>query len=77
MLCTFTAAGDEILVMAAEAGVDGVEALRHSLILPHQHTVLQVPEMNPLHPEPRDIMNTNTHNAVKKKKKNTIHISSN
>lgn len=60
--------------MAAEAGVDGVEALRHSLILPHQHTVLQVPEMNPLYREAEQYQTHQHHYCLKKKPPTTTHI---
>lgn len=46
--CTFAAAGDEVFVVTPEAGVDCVEALGHTLVLPHQHPVLEVPQVHSL-----------------------------
>ena len=37
---TLTPTGDEVFVVSSKAGVDGVEALCHALILPHQHPVM-------------------------------------
>lgn len=45
---TLAAAGHKVFVLPPEAGVDGVEALRHALVLPHQDTVLQVPQVHAL-----------------------------
>lgn len=39
----FTATSDEVFIVPSEAGMNGVEALGHPLVLPHQHPVLQVP----------------------------------
>lgn len=46
--CTFAATGNEVFVVSSEAGVDGVEALGHTLVFPHQHPVLEVPQVNSL-----------------------------
>lgn len=46
--CTFAAAGDEVFVVSSKAGVDCVEALGHTLVLPHQHPVLEVPQVHSL-----------------------------
>lgn len=45
---TFTAAGNEIFIVPSKTGVDCVEALGNTLVLPHQHPVLQVPEVHAL-----------------------------
>ena len=45
---TFAAAGDEVFVVSSETGVDGIEALGDSLVLPHQYPVLQVPQVDAL-----------------------------
>ena len=47
-VCTFAAAGDEVFVVSSETGVDGIEALGHSLVLPNQYPVLQVPQVDAL-----------------------------
>lgn len=44
----FTPAGDEVFVVSSETGVDGIEALGHPLVLPHQYPVLQVPQVDAL-----------------------------
>ncbi len=46
--CTFAAAGDKVFVVSSKAGVDGVEALGHTLVLPHKHPVLKVPQVHSL-----------------------------
>lgn len=46
--CTFAATGNKVFVVASKAGVDGVEALGHTLVFPHQHTVLEVPQVHSL-----------------------------
>lgn len=46
--CTFAAAGNEVFVVSSEAGVDCVEALGDTLVLPHQHPVLEVPQVHSL-----------------------------
>ncbi len=52
-LVVLAAAGDEVLLAAgpagaAEAAVDGVEALRDALELAHQHPLLHVPQVETL-----------------------------
>lgn len=46
--CTFTATSNEVFVVSSKAGVDGVEALGHALVFPHQHPVLKVPQVHSL-----------------------------
>lgn len=45
---TFTAAGNKIFIVPSKTGVDCVEALGNTLVLPHQYPVLQVPEVHSL-----------------------------
>lgn len=45
---TFAATGNEVFVVSSEAGVDCVEALGHTLVLSHQHPVLEVPQVHSL-----------------------------
>lgn len=45
---TFAATGNEVFVVSSKAGVDCVEALGHTLVLPHQHPVLKVPQVHSL-----------------------------
>lgn len=49
---TFTATGNEVFVVSSKAGVDCVEALGHTLVLPHQHPVLKVPQVHSLQTSP-------------------------
>lgn len=46
--CTFAATGNEVFIVSSKAGVDGVEALGHTLVLPYKHPVLKVPQVHSL-----------------------------
>lgn len=54
--CTFTATGNKVFIVSSKTGVDGVEALGYTLVLPHQHPVLQVPQVHSLQRLQQDSM---------------------